>query len=134
MASFPTLLAALSLALATTRAKDAARVPAGDWGGDHVRLTLEEKGGRVEFDCGHGEIEEVPTLDGEGKFDSRGVYVRERPGPLRVDEPERREPARYKGRIDGQSLTLTVVLRDGKEELGPFQLGRGKRGRVFKCR
>jgi len=66
-------------------------VPPGSWGGDHIGLEVSDTGARVEYDCAHGTIDGVLTLDAQGRFDARGAYVRERGGPVREDD---RRPAR----------------------------------------
>jgi len=108
------------------------RVPIGEWGGEHVRLTVESAGGIVEFDCAHGTLDQPLELDKDGRFDVRGTLVAEG-GPTREDESARTRAARYRGGSDGQRLTLEVTL-DGGEAAGTFSLTRGGRGRLVKCR
>jgi hypothetical protein len=108
------------------------RVPAGDWGGEHVRLTVEPSGGRIEFDCAHGTLDQPLGLDADGRFDVPGKLVGEG-GPVRKDETEGARPARYRGSTDGQRLTLEVTL-EGGASAGTFSLTRGGRARLVKCR
>lgn len=108
------------------------RASPGRWGGDHVRLDVSEAGAAVEFDCAHGTVDQPMALDAEGRFDARGTYVREHGGPVRPDETENSEPARYTGSVVGRSMSLTVVLDDGTR-LGPFALTLGDEGRLLKC-
>src|SRR5947209_17714034 len=87
------------------------RVSTGRWGGRHVALTVTEAGASVEFDCASGEIGEPLTIDGSSALIVDGVFIRERPGSQRAgDEPEK-QPARYAGRIDGDTLTFEVTLK-----------------------
>jgi hypothetical protein len=109
------------------------RVALGDWGGEHVRMSVEEKGARLEFDCARGTVDEVLTLDDEGRFSAKGRFVREHGGPTRKDEAEGAVPARYRGSTDATTLTLTITLEDA-QVLGPFRLTLGGRGRIVKCR
>jgi len=44
-----------------------------------------------------------------------------------------RRPARYRGTIEKQTMTLRVMLADTPQEFGPFSLTFGVSGRVFKC-
>ena len=108
------------------------RVPKGEWGGQHVRLTVEDAGGTIEFDCAHGSLDEPLLLDSSGRFDVKGRLVAEG-GPVRKDEPETARPARYRGESDGQHLSLQVTL-EGGEDAGTFSLAKGSQPRLFKCR
>lgn len=108
------------------------RVPSGEWGGAHVRLTVDETGGSVEFDCAHGRLQQPLRLDEKGRFDVPGTLVGEA-GPTRKDETEASRPARYRGTSNGQSLSLEVTLETG-DSAGSFALVRGGRARLVKCR
>lgn len=108
------------------------RVPPGSWGGDHIGLDVSDTGGRVEYDCAHGTIDGPLTLDAQGRFEARGAHVRERGGPVREDDPQTGVPARYRGAVSGDTMTLTVTL-DGGGEVGTFTLTRGRAGRIRKC-
>jgi hypothetical protein len=121
------LIAALAVAPA------AGRAPRGDWGGDHVHLVAISKGGTIEFDCGHGTLDGPLRVDTGGRFDVRGRYFGEHGGPVRKDEAASATPARYSGSLQDGMLTMVVTLSGG-ETLGPFQLRRGQRPRLMKCR
>ncbi len=105
----------------------------GDWGGEHVALTITSLGGSLEFDCAHGTIDEPIVPDADGAFDARGVYVREHGGPIREGEPPDSHPARYVGRIDRSRMTLTVTLMDGDEWIAHYTLVQNAPPRVYKC-
>jgi len=109
------------------------RVVVGDWGGEHVRLSVKEDRASVDFDCAHGTIEHRMNLDQDGHFDVEGDFVREHGGPIRKDEAEEHQRVRYQGSVEERAMSLTVVFPDG-QSLGPFQLGQGSVGRVVKCR
>ncbi len=108
------------------------RVPNGDWGGQHVRLSVDDTGGKVEFDCAHGALQQPLTLDSGGRFDVAGTLVGEG-GPTPKDETAAARPARYRGTTDGQTMSLEVTLESG-ESAGTFALGLGRQPRLFKCR
>ena len=109
------------------------RVPEGQWGGDHVGLDVTAQGGRVDYDCAHGTIEESMKLDKDGRFNVKGTHVRERPGPVREGQDPDARPARYEGKTDGRTLTLNVSLSDTKESVGAFTLTYRQAPRVTKC-
>ncbi len=108
-------------------------VPEGTWGGPHVRLQVREGGAEIEFDCAHGEIGAALTTDAEGRFDLPGTFAREG-GPVHVGRERSGRPARYSGRIEGQTLTLTVRLTDTDQALDTFTLTHNSEGRLWKCR
>jgi hypothetical protein len=107
------------------------RVPTGAWGGEHVRLSVEDAGGAIEFDCAHGRLDEPLVLDDKGRFDVKGRFVREG-GAVRQGQKEDARPARYKGETDGRRMTLEVVF-EGGESGGTFRLGKDERGKLVKC-
>lgn len=115
-------------------AKGAAAVAAGAWGGTGVRLHVGGAGAEVEFDCAHGRMGKL-TRDARGQFSVRGVFVRERGGPVRLGDTEREEPARFSGRVEGKTMTLTLSFDDGNENSEPltFTLTQGATGRLRKC-
>ncbi len=104
----------------------------GAWGGDHILLEVAAGGATVEFDCAHGAVEGAIRLDSQGRFDVTGTYVQERGGPVREGQEDAR-PARYAGRVEGKTMTLTIAVGDGGETLGPFELVHGRSARLTKC-
>ena len=109
------------------------RVATGTWGGPHVRLDVTSEGARIEFDCAHGTLD-APLILTDGRFDVAGTFVLERGGPLRIDEVERGQPARFRGRVEGTRMTLTGTLTDTKEALDTFTLVHGAEADLIKCR
>ncbi len=106
-------------------------LPAGTWGGDHIRLEVTTEGAAVELDCAHGAISGPIQVDGKGRFDAAGTFVREHGGPVREGE-EDSQPARYTGRVQGGTMTLTITVADGATH-GPYELNRGRTPRLTKC-
>ncbi|MDT7687690.1 MAG: hypothetical protein QOE46_449 [Acidobacteriota bacterium] len=106
----------------------------GTWGGEHISLEVTEQGARVEYDCAHGTIAGKIVPDARGHFDLRGTHVREHGGPVRKDEAVDSHPARFSGRIEGDSMTLNVIESDTKELVGTFTLVHGRKPHVVKCR
>jgi hypothetical protein len=122
---------ALGLAWSCSAAADLDRVPAGVWGGEHLRLTVTDTGGASEFDCAHGSLDSALAVDGEGRFDVPGTLVREG-GPTREDAAEAPEIVRYSGRTDGRAMELEVSSVSG-ERIGSFQVEHGRPGTLRKC-
>ena len=112
---------------------DDGRLLAGTWGGEHVALIVTDAGAHVEFDCAFGDISQPLTIDPDGRLAVEGVYVQERGGPVREGEEPVRKPARYSGRLSGQTLTFDVVLIESNETVGSFTVARGVTPRVRKC-
>jgi len=128
-----TSLLPLLLLAAVLSAGNKARVEPGDWGGRGARLTVDKDGARLELDCAHGSLEAM-TLE-EGRFDVAGRFVREHGGPIRKDEAEQAVSARYRGSVQGHTMTLEIVLEDeGGQTVGPFELTLGGNARLMKCR
>ncbi len=115
------------------RVKRMETVSIGNWGGQHVRLEVTRSGAQLDFDCARATISKALVLDRDGNFDVEGFYARERPGPLREGDDQSGQPARFKGRVSGQSMTLTVMLEGSQEPIGTYKLEFGKRARIVKC-
>jgi len=120
------------LATATPPGKQAKGVASGSWGGEHIIVEVSEKGADVEFDCAHGRISEPMALNQRGDFDVPGTFSQEHGGPVRADEPENSNPARYSGHVVGD--TMTLIVTQGKENVGTFTLTRGAKPVLRKCR
>jgi len=109
----------------------------GMWGGRHIAIQVTAGGAEVEFDCAHGTIEQPITLDADGRFDVPGTFVTEG-GPVSVPvDPDARSPqkvlaARYKGRVEGKKLILTVLIDSGKPS-DPFSLTHDNPPGLTKC-
>lgn len=108
-------------------------VPPGYWGARGIGLVVEESGVKIEYDCADGEIEQKLMIDGQGKFDVSGVHIRGLPGPVRMDTPPQRQPARYEGQISGKTLTLKVTLTETKQVIGEFTLEQDKTALIVRC-
>lgn len=104
------------------------------WGGDHVELETKADGARLEFDCAHGDIREQVRPDAQGRFSVKGTFTPERsgPGPTRDDGPQPLE-ATYAGVVKEDVMSLRVTVK-GQETVQSYELTRGQRGNVRKCR
>ena len=103
------------------------------WGGQHVSADVGVDAVSFEFDCAHGRSDGPLAPGRDGGFDLGGYFVAERGGPVRAGHEEKRLPARYSGRVEGETMTLTVTLTDTRQEIGTFTLTRGRAGRLTKC-
>jgi hypothetical protein len=101
------------------------------WGGDHVRMTVTASGAELDFDCAAGTITEiVPETD--GPFSLKGTFTPQSSGHTR-DGGSRTGAATYSGTIDGDTMTLRIVL-SGQDQTASYVLVRGRQGNVRKCR
>lgn len=108
-------------------------VAIGSWGGRHVRMEVTGTGAQLEFDCAHAAITEPLRLGAGGSFDLSGRYKQEHGGPIRSDEDQDGQPARFKGHVTGQTMTLTITLEGSNEPAGSYTLEFGKATRIMKC-
>src|SRR5262245_56913057 len=128
---FVSLLVGASLACGASTSPDAF-VPLGTWGADHALLTITAASAAIEFDCAHGTLP-APLAITRGDFDVAGEFIQEHGGPIREGDQVVRRPARYRGAIDKQTMTLRVALTDPPQDVGTFTLTFGVSGGVFKC-
>jgi hypothetical protein len=105
----------------------------GTWGGTGIIMTVEKGSVHIEYDCASGEIPQALTLNENGEFKADGFHIGRRPGPTREDDPPKRIPATYIGKISGNIMTLKVTLTGDGSEIGEFSLERGKNVRLHKC-
>src|SRR6185295_7027460 len=108
-------------------------VKSGQWGGQHLAMTVAPSGAEVEFDCGKATVTGAIDTDRDGAFTATGVFLQERPGPTRVGGPPQR-PMRLSGAVKGNDMQVRIVLTDRDEEVGTFTLTFGTAARLTKCR
>jgi len=129
----PILVVFLGLGGCTQKATQPVTVVEGNWGGDHIALSIENDAAVLEYDCAHGTMDEALILNPHGYFELLGTHTRETGVPSRVGEEPDTHPARYHGRVLGDTLTLTITLVDSGEMIGPYTLVRDEPGLVHKC-
>lgn len=129
----PTLLLLVSFVMPTPSPGQARRAPEGGWGGTGISIQVDSAGAKIEFDCARGTIDAPLVLDSEGGFDLPGTFTPERPGPIRMGEEDKSEPARYSGRLDGETLTLQVHRPGASRQMPPRAVVFGKPPRLRKC-
>lgn len=121
-----------SLLLAACAGLPSAGVPVtGQWGGPHIGLTLDQSGGRIEYDCAGGTIEPIVPGAG-GAFTARGTHTPEAGGPVYEGQVFPIYAAAFSGTVRGGRMTLRGRLENGVE-LGPFELRRRAEPGIFRC-
>ncbi len=122
-----TLSLALPLACHNTPAAPTEVI--GTWGGDNAGLIATDTTAHVHIGCTLGDAKGAIHPDADGHFEATGTY--------NVDAyPIDRgilHPARFSGQIVGRSMTLTVVLTDNNQQLGPVILTYGKEPKMGPC-
>lgn len=109
------------------------RLPAGNWGGDHIGMVVTDTAASIEYDCASGTIVGALRLDPSGSFDWQGLHYVGHGGPVSLNEVPDVHPARYTGRATSTTLDMTVTLTDGYRPAMTYHLDRGRAPRVFKC-
>ncbi len=112
-----------------------APVRVGSWGGDHIAMQVSAAAVSLEFDCAYGRIDEPLRTDADGRFEVRGVLMFEAGGPVASDQPPPTPHAAiYRGRVDAEQMTLTVLLDGwGTKPFGTFELRFNYRPELEKC-
>lgn len=105
----------------------------GEWGAAHAGLVLDASGGRLEYDCAAGTIDEPVDPDTGGRFAADGSHTPGTGGPTRVGETSPSYPARYTGTVRGDTLRLTVEMPARQLVLGPFDMARGAQPMLTRC-
>jgi hypothetical protein len=101
----------------------------GDWGAPGTNLSVGADGARLEQDCASGSFAPV-VLDAGGHFRTTGRYEAYAPGPQRADESPAGNAA-FEGRIEGDTLRLTIRPADGPPQ--ELMLSRGMRAKLIRC-
>ena len=108
--------------------------PLGDsWGGRGIALSLDAGGGRLEYDCAAGTIDEPLRPDAAGRFAVGGTHTPGQGGPDRIDQPPASFAARYAGTVRGAEMRLEVDVPARDLHLGPFTLRRGADPVLLRC-
>jgi hypothetical protein len=129
----PALLVLAACAAAPGPTPAPAAVPEGDWGGSGLRVSVTGRGAAIELDAASGKTDGPLSLDGEGRFDVAGTLARQRPGPTRSGEAAAAgDPVRFRGRLEGDTLTLEVVPSGKGAAIGPLKATRGAPARLRK--
>ena len=103
----------------------------GHWGGPHIAASFRGLAD-IQFDCAAGSIDSLIYPAKDGTFEAKGTYREGSPGPVRVGQIFRSQPATYSGTVLENAMTLNVALEDGTA-LGPFTLTLGAPPQLTRC-
>lgn len=103
----------------------------GHWGGPHIAATFSGLAD-IQFDCAAGSIDSLIYPAKDGTFEAKGTYREGSPGPVRVGQIFRSQPATYSGSVVEEVMTLNVALEDGTM-LGPYTLTLGAPPQITRC-
>lgn len=123
---------AILLTGCATPSRDITPALQGNWGGEHIGLTIGTTDTDVQFDCAEGTIFAPYLVNMDGTFNWGGTYQRGTGGPVRVGQQPPEVPAQYVGETRGGEMTLSVRLDDG-QVIGPFQLERFQDAQLLRC-
>jgi hypothetical protein len=105
----------------------------GSWGSaqssslDNRLLTVTLTGATFRSECSDGVIDQRIQLDASGRFDVGGTYQIQA-GPVGLPLA-----ARFVGSVIGETMTITVFVREGTQVFGPFTLRFGQEPRIGYC-
>jgi len=117
----------------SSAADPAKAVTNGVWGGEHIRMEVNDSGADIEFDCATGSISQRLQLDDDGRFKVQGIYIAETPAPAAVDGGlASGVKATYTGILTGSNLRLEVFI-EGQNMPRTFDLAQGDQGHLAKC-
>jgi len=105
----------------------------GAWGGHHVGILFGATDARVDYDCGAGTIVGPVEPRAGGAFEARGLHTPGQGGPERAGFTPPSFPARYSGRVRGDSMTLLVEVPEIGSQIGPYALRRGAEPLLVRC-
>ena len=104
----------------------------GDWGAFQIRVNLASTGGVIAMDCADATIDGPVHLDANGSFTATGRMTLLSPGPQRnADAPPASVPARFSGKVDGQTMQLTIHRQPGPDSNHILKAGR--QVKIIRC-
>lgn len=108
-------------------------VPLGQWGGDSAAMIVGDTATHLHISCTYGEVSgRIPIRD-DGSFDAAGSYLL-RAFPIAIGPTM---PARFIGRIDGNTATVFVTVTDTIEKKtstrGPVMVTLGRDPKLMPC-
>jgi hypothetical protein len=125
------LVASIMIVAIMSPAHAAMRDLTGQWGGDHINLVFDSRGGHVRYDCGAGEIMPKVRLDRHGRFRALGTHMPSI-GPMLANDGRTGVKTLYSGNVSGTTLNLKVEV-EGVNEAQHYILTRNRRTMLFAC-
>ena len=105
----------------------------GNWGGDGAGMIVGDTAMHLHIKCTYGDVSGRIPVDADGRFDVAGSYML-RAYPIAVGPTV---PARFTGRLDRTSVTITVTANDTVSHqtvvLGPVTVTYGKQPSLWPC-
>src|SRR3982751_4521780 len=126
------LLIVAAVGCAAAPALASSSVLAGVWGGQHAGIAFQGGLAEVKFDCAAGSIDEPVYPAKDGGFTARGTFRAGSPGPVKVGQIFRSQPATYSGKVQKHVMTLSIELEDGTST-GPFILNESAPPQLTRC-
>lgn len=109
------------------------RLPLGTWGGDSAGLIVSDTAVHLHIGCTYGDVSGRIPVESNGHFDVAGTYML-RAYPIAVGPSV---PARFVGRLDGSTVTVTVTVDDTVQHQtvvrGPVVVRYGDEPRLGPC-
>jgi len=105
----------------------------GEWGGEHIALSVAADSAALEYDCATGAMTEPLAPNASGSFTASGYFVPGQGGPAQQEDVGKRLPAQYTGTTDADDMTLTVTLTETGQTVGFYTLFRNEPPTLFKC-
>lgn len=103
----------------------------GLWGGEHINISVNSRGAKIEVDCGYGEIDDSITPDSMGRFHVTGRIFKMMEPPANYSGAI---PAIFDGVVEGRKMNLEIIwVEEGQSFDFEFELTRGHKGFVFNC-
>jgi hypothetical protein len=117
----------------TTTPGTGATLPEGNWGGEHLAISMSAEGMNIEFDCAHAHFA-GPISVVNGNFEAPGTYARESGVQMDPEMMPQGQPAVINGTVDGTTLTITITLNgDSAQKIGPFSATKDREPVIRKC-
>jgi hypothetical protein len=117
----------------TTLPPSDGKVPLGTWGGDSAGFIVGDTSAHLHIGCTYGDISGRIAVGANGQFDVTGSYML-RAYPIAVGPTV---PARFVGRLDGSTVTVTVTVNDTVQHAtvtrGPVTVRLGDDPRLGPC-
>ena len=91
------------------------------------------EGGKLDYDCGSGSINEPVRIDSLGRFTVRGAHTPHHAGPELTDWAATTRAATYDGRVFGAVLELRVLI-DDEAIVRSYRLDKNHKVKLIRCR